>query len=232
MEDDMWCVSSSGSSISHRSATASKYQSGFHMDVEEFEEDEDIAVEYPCPFCSDDYDLIELCHHIDDEHHLEANHGICPVCSKRVKMHMVDHITTHHKDVLKISFFTSFQNLFLSSDQKDTSYREDPYSSDKYLQSLGDDYPPSMNHHLTSKVAVSDQFLSFINNTTLPNQTKLVQPDSSVEEKNLIKDSLAEKDKKVSSPLSDTEQLEKAKKCEFVQGILLSAMFDDGCDIF
>ncbi|KAL1216593.1 DEHYDRATION-INDUCED 19-like protein 2 [Cardamine amara subsp. amara] len=193
MEDDMWCVSSSGSSISHRSATASKYQSGFHMDVEEFEEDEDIAVEYPCPFCSDDYDLIELCHHIDDEHHLEANHGICP---------------------------------------KDTSYREDPYSSDKYLQSLGDDYPPSMNHHLTSKVAVSDQFLSFINNTTLPNQTKLVQPDSSVEEKNLIKDSLAEKDKKVSSPLSDTEQLEKAKKCEFVQGILLSAMFDDGCDIF
>jgi len=26
-------------------------------------------------------------------------------------MHMVDHITSHHRDVLKISFFVSFQNL-------------------------------------------------------------------------------------------------------------------------
>lgn len=112
---------------------------------------------------------------------------------------------------------------------------EDPYLSDKYLQSsLLDELPPSMNHHHyhTSKTVVSDQFLSFINNSPLPNQTKLVQPDSSVQDKNLIKDSSTEKEGKSSSPLSDTEQLEKAKKCEFVQGLLSSAMFDDGCDFF
>ncbi|ESQ36662.1 hypothetical protein EUTSA_v10008730mg [Eutrema salsugineum] len=220
MEDDMWAVSSSGSSRSHRSATAAKYQSGSYLDTEDFEEeDDDIAVDYPCPFCSDDYDLVELCHHIDEEHQLEANHGICPVCSKRVKMHMVDHITTHHRDVLK-------------SEQKQTSYMEDPYSSDKYLQSLLDELPPSMNHHHTSKTVVSDKFLSFINNSPLPNQTKLVQPDSSVQEQTLNKDSSTEEDWKSSAPLSDTEQLEKAKKCEFVQGLLSSAMFDDGCDFF
>ncbi|EOA38487.1 hypothetical protein CARUB_v10010253mg [Capsella rubella] len=219
MEDDMWCVSSSGSSRSYRSETAAKYQSGPYLDLEEFEEDEDIAVDYPCPFCSDDYDLVELCHHMNEEHHLEAYNGICPVCNKRVKAHMVDHITTHHRDVLK-------------SEQKEMSYREDPYSSDKYLQSLHDELPPVTNHHHTSKSVVSDQFLSFIDNTPMPNQTKRVQPDSSVEDKNLIKDATAAKEGASSLPLSDSEQLEKAKKCQFVQGLLSSAMFDDGCDFF
>lgn len=53
--------------------------SGSYLDTEDFEEDDDIAVEYPCPFCSDDYDLVELCHHIDEEHQLEANHGVCEI---------------------------------------------------------------------------------------------------------------------------------------------------------
>ena len=30
------------------------------------------------------------------------------------------------------------------------------------------------------------------------------------------------------SPLSDKEHLEKAKRCEFVQGLLLSTIFDGG----
>ncbi|CAN8311027.1 unnamed protein product [Cochlearia groenlandica] len=218
-DDDMWAVSSSGS----------KYQSGsyrfvngdFEEEEEEEEDDDDdeIAVDYPCPFCSDDYDdLLELCHHIDEEHQLQANHGICPVCSKRVKMHMVDHITTHHR-------------VKLYGEQKQTSYMEDPYStSDKYLHSLLDELPPSSNHHHTSKSVVSDQFLSFIDNSRLPNQTKIVQPVSSVEDKNQVKDSSStEKDL---STLSNSEQLEKAKKSEFVKELLSSAMFDDNCDLF
>lgn len=213
----MWAVSSSGSSRSHRSAaTTAKYQSGSYEsyrdsgDFEEEEEDDDVEVDYPCPFCSDDYDLVELCHHIDEEHHLEATYGACPVCSKMVKTRMVDHITTHHRDVLK-------------SGQKET-YAEDPYS---YRQ---DDLSPSMNHYHTAK---TDQFLSFLSNSPLPNQTKpVLEVDSSVENKTLIEDSSAGKDMKLSTPLSDGEQLEKAKKCEFVQGLLSSAMFDDGCDFF
>ncbi|OAP11937.1 hypothetical protein AXX17_AT1G01920 [Arabidopsis thaliana] len=132
-------------------------------------------------------------------------------------MHMVDHITSHHRDVLK-------------SEQKEMSYREDPYLSDKYLQPHLDELPPSMNHHQHPSKHVSDQFLSFINNSALPNQTKLVLPDSSVEDKNPIKDSSAAKEGTSSCPLSDSDKLEKAKKCEFVQGLLSSAMFDDECD--
>lgn len=37
---------------------------------------DEMAVNYPCPFCSDDYDLAELCEHIDEEHALDANNGV------------------------------------------------------------------------------------------------------------------------------------------------------------
>ena len=121
-------------------------------------------------------------------------------------------------------YLSSLDRKFYSG-QKET-YEEDPYSSsDNYLQ---DDLSPSMNHHHTSK---TDEFLSFLNNSPLPNQTKPAQEvESSVEDKALVEDS--GKDMKLSTPLSDSEQLEKANKCEFVQGLLSSAMFDDGCDFF
>lgn len=38
-----------------------------------------MAVDYPCPFCSDDYDLVELCHHIDEEHQLDSNNGVISI---------------------------------------------------------------------------------------------------------------------------------------------------------
>ncbi|KAK8499464.1 hypothetical protein V6N12_011549 [Hibiscus sabdariffa] len=71
------------------------------IDFEEIEEDGELKTEYPCPYCSEDFDLLGLCCHIDDEHHLEAGYGVCPVCALRVEMNMVDHITTQHGNVFK-----------------------------------------------------------------------------------------------------------------------------------
>lgn len=48
-------------------------------DVEGDDDDDEMAVEYPCSFCSDDYDLVELCHHIDEEHQLDANNGVISI---------------------------------------------------------------------------------------------------------------------------------------------------------
>lgn len=38
--------------------------------------DDDIREEYPCPFCSEFFDIVGLCCHIDDEHPVEANNGV------------------------------------------------------------------------------------------------------------------------------------------------------------
>lgn len=49
----------------------------FDFDYEEVDEDvDDLNSEYSCPFCSEEFDLVELCCHIDDEHPLEANFGV------------------------------------------------------------------------------------------------------------------------------------------------------------
>ncbi|KAL1225176.1 DEHYDRATION-INDUCED 19-like protein 5 [Cardamine amara subsp. amara] len=218
MENDLLGICGFDSSKKYRLEELAKYQSGSCIEFEDFEGDDDIdemAVEYPCPFCSDDYDLVELCHHIDEEHQLDANNGICPVCSRRVKMHMVDHITTQHSDVVKLE---QKQRLY-----KDESYSQFSPGTKRYLQSLINE-PLSTNR--TSK-SVPDPLLSFIFNIPSPNQSKLVLPDlssePSIEDKSSIRDS-TETD---GSPLSDTELLEKAKKREFVQGLISSAIFDD-----
>jgi hypothetical protein len=47
------------------------------IDFEDIEEeDDDLRTEYPCPYCTDDFDLVELCFHIDEEHYLEAKSGV------------------------------------------------------------------------------------------------------------------------------------------------------------
>ncbi|RVW39150.1 Protein dehydration-induced 19-like 3 [Vitis vinifera] len=75
------------------------------MGFEEFDGDEDIREEFPCPFCSEYFDIVGLCCHIDDEHPVEAKNGVCPICAIRVGVDMVAHITLQHGSVFKISFF-------------------------------------------------------------------------------------------------------------------------------
>lgn len=46
------------------------------MGFEEIDMDDDIREEYPCPFCTDYFDIVGLCCHIDDEHPTEAKNGV------------------------------------------------------------------------------------------------------------------------------------------------------------
>ena len=34
-----------------------------------------MRVDFPCPFCAEDFDIVGLCRHIDDEHQDEPNSG-------------------------------------------------------------------------------------------------------------------------------------------------------------
>lgn len=51
------------------------------MGFEEIDMDDDIREEYPCPFCSDYFDIVGLCCHIDDEHPIEAKNEVSPIIS-------------------------------------------------------------------------------------------------------------------------------------------------------
>lgn len=40
------------------------------------EGDEEVRPEYMCPFCTEDFDMVGLCCHIDEEHVVEAKNGV------------------------------------------------------------------------------------------------------------------------------------------------------------
>lgn len=43
---------------------------------EEMERDEESRPEFLCPFCAEDFDMVGLCCHIDEEHMVEAMNGV------------------------------------------------------------------------------------------------------------------------------------------------------------
>ncbi|RYR12904.1 hypothetical protein Ahy_B04g070185 isoform C [Arachis hypogaea] len=109
MDSDSW--------ISARLSTASRrYYSRSDLYVGGVHEDsdggggggggggDDFRAEFLCPFCADEYDVVGLCCHIDEDHPREAKNGVCPVCAKKVGMDLVGHITTQHGNFLRISF--------------------------------------------------------------------------------------------------------------------------------
>ncbi|GKV31982.1 hypothetical protein SLEP1_g40628 [Rubroshorea leprosula] len=106
MDADSWSVRLSSASKRYQSALQSR--SDMLMGFEEMDGDDDIREEFPCPFCSEYFDIVGLCCHIDDEHPVEAKNGVCPVCTVRVGVDMVAHITLQHGNIFKISFFHVF----------------------------------------------------------------------------------------------------------------------------
>ena len=46
------------------------------MGFDENDGDDDIREEFLCPFCSEYFDIVGLCCHIDEEHPMEAKNGV------------------------------------------------------------------------------------------------------------------------------------------------------------
>ncbi|XP_057961378.1 protein DEHYDRATION-INDUCED 19 homolog 3-like isoform X3 [Malania oleifera] len=62
-------------SASKRYQSALLSRSDMFMGFEEIDGDEELREEFPCPFCTEYFDIVGLCCHIDDEHPVEAKNG-------------------------------------------------------------------------------------------------------------------------------------------------------------
>ncbi|KAK8633578.1 hypothetical protein V6N13_014422 [Hibiscus sabdariffa] len=217
MDADSWtaCLSSTTRRY-HQSALQSR--SDMFMGFEEMDGEDDIREEFPCPFCSEYFDIVGLCCHIDDEHPVEARNGVCPVCALRVGVDMVAHITLQHGNIFK---------------RKRKSRRSGSHSTlsllrkelrEGNLQSLlggSSCVAPSSN-------SAPDPLLSsFI--LPMVDDCVSVQPHLSSDTSTVKKSSDVNKSERIvqSTPLSVKDQEEKAKRCEFVQGLLSSTILED-----
>nr|XP_043608984.1 protein DEHYDRATION-INDUCED 19 homolog 4-like [Erigeron canadensis] len=207
-----------------RLSTSKRYQSrsdAFHF-VEESDGDEQRA-EYLCPFCAEDFDIVGLCCHIDEEHPVQAKNGVCPICAKRVGTGLVSHITMQHGSLLKIQ---RKRRLRRGGSNSTFSYLKKELR-DGNLQSLlgGSSFsiPSSTNTEpdpLLFSFMYNDVVDTSQDQTDSPTATLLTVEGSS-------KDLLARSEKQQGATLSGEDQEEKARQSEFVQGLLMSTFLND-----
>ncbi|XP_011087470.1 protein DEHYDRATION-INDUCED 19 homolog 3-like isoform X1 [Sesamum indicum] len=217
------------SSASKRYQTALQSRSGMKWDsfdaemlmgFEEIDVDDDIREEYPCPFCTDYFDIVGLCCHIDDEHPVEARNGVCPVCAMRVGVDMVAHITLQHGNVFKMQ--RKRKSRKAGSHSTLSLLRRELREGN--LQSL---FGGSSCIVSSSNAAPDPLLSSFI--LPMVEDYENVPSHSSTESTSVKKsstDSISER-KVQQPPMSIKDQEEKAKRSDFVQGLLLSMMLDD-----
>jgi len=216
MDSDSWTTRSRRY---HHSSRSDVYNGGDEI----ADGDEEFSrPEFICPFCAEDFDVVGLCCHIDEEHAVEVKNGVCPICAKRVGMDLVGHITMQHGSLLKMQrkrrYRKSGSNLTFSMLRKELR--------DGNLQSL----LRGSQSLVSSSNSEPDPLLSsFMYNRPAVDEPASVKPHSSLEaisvEENLREDS---SDRNIQAPLiSEEDREERARKSEFVQGLLLSTFLDD-----
>ncbi|KAL4339738.1 hypothetical protein GQ457_08G004910 [Hibiscus cannabinus] len=216
MDADSW--SARLSSASKRYQSALQLRSDMLMGFEEIDGEDEIREEFRCPFCTEYFDIVGLCCHIDDEHPVEAKNGVCPVCAARVGVDMVAHITLQHGNIFKMQ-------------RKRRSRKGGSHSTLSLLRKeLREGNLQSLfgGSSIVSSNSAPDPLLSSFILPTVDDFVS-VQPHFSRETKTTKKSSDVNKSERTvkSSPLSVKDQGEKAKRCEFVQGLLLSIIPND-----
>ncbi|KAI6684957.1 hypothetical protein NL676_030870 [Syzygium grande] len=264
MDADSWSARLSSASKRYQSALQSR--SDMLMGFEEIDED-DIREEFSCPFCSEYFDIVGLCCHMDDEHPMEAKNGVCPVCTMRVGVDMVAHITLQHGNIFKISFqlymyctyFCCITSYLLLDFRLDCKLSALQYVC-LIFDILNGDYVQRKrksrkagNHStlfllrrelregtLQSLFGGSSCVVPSSNAAPDPLLSSFILPMNddfgSTKSRDMTETSLSKKssdgtlsERKVqSAPLSVKEQRERLKRCDFVRGVLLSTVLDDG----
>nr|ABA99553.1 fiber protein Fb2, putative, expressed [Oryza sativa Japonica Group] len=210
------------------------------MEEAEGSEGEEEAAEVACPFCDEEFDGFGLCCHIEDEHQAENRAGVyklihevflscfhyrvlkvCPICYDAVGMDLVSHITSEHP-----SFFKGKWRNRRVSHGSHSSTRATLKKDAAYLQYRYGGSTRAASHNTDPDPLLS----SFVGNFTDTDLPKDVQQEfrDETDEKS---DSLVQKEQKpvesADEPLLPEVKEERTRRSQFVQGLVLSLMFDD-----
>ncbi|XP_039126756.1 protein DEHYDRATION-INDUCED 19 homolog 2-like isoform X1 [Dioscorea cayenensis subsp. rotundata] len=184
--------------------------------------DDESRTEFLCPFCNEEFDILGLCFHIDDDHPVEARNGICPVCADRVGVDLVGHITMQHA-----SYFKMQRRRRLRKGSTGThsipSLMKSEYRQGNLHSFLGGSCSAPV-----SASAVPDPLLSsFIFTMPVADSSKDVLAESLDESSATYKSSDDNLVESVELSMSDQNQQEKAQRSEFVRELVLSTIFED-----
>ncbi|CAN1151064.1 Protein DEHYDRATION-INDUCED 19 homolog 7 [Linum perenne] len=233
MASDSW-----GSRFSTSSSRRHQIRPGSDLFEEERELEDDPKAEYLCPFCAEDFDVLGLCCHMDEEHPVETKNGVCPVCAKRVGLDIVGHITTQHQSLFKISFSLLLQSkhdrALSCSARKRRLRKGGPNSTFSSLlkKELRDGSLQSLlgGSTFVSSTEPDPLLSSFMFNPSGLDEAPSIGRAASVEttpaKDSVVNESLI-REVDPSALVSKKETEEKSRRCEFVRGLVLSTILDE-----
>ncbi|XP_022022488.1 protein DEHYDRATION-INDUCED 19 homolog 4 isoform X3 [Helianthus annuus] len=209
MDPNSWTRLSTSISSSRR--YQSRSADAFHL-VEETDVDEP-RPEYLCPFCAEDFDIVGLCCHIDEEHTLQAKNGV--MLSLYYGTHCCLFLTKYYvqrkRRIRRVGSNSTYSAL-------KRELREGNLHA-----FLGGSSFSGMSSVNTEPDPLLSSFM--YNNVVDPSQDQTrssTEAISVVESSN--KDFVARSEK---HQVAGEDQEEKARRSEFVQGLLLSSFLND-----
>ncbi|XP_070051641.1 protein DEHYDRATION-INDUCED 19-like isoform X2 [Nicotiana tomentosiformis] len=127
------------------------------LSIDDFEVEEEIRPDFPCPYCYEDFDIASLCSHLEEEHSCESKVTVCPICSHKVSRDMLSHITVQHGHLKHMQRRRRLRRVAIPSSQALSLLGRD--LREAHLQVLlgGSGYRSSST---TSTTAANDPFLS------------------------------------------------------------------------
>ncbi|GAB2217809.1 hypothetical protein Drorol1_Dr00001021 [Drosera rotundifolia] len=207
---------------SHRASTTASSNSSFrrfqssksevYLGGEDGEIEEECKPEFLCPFCGEEFDVVGLFCHIEEEHPVEVMNGVCPVCAKRVGMDMRKRRSRKGASSSIFSLLKKeLRDVNLQSLLEGSSYLQFSSNSD-----LDIDQNPDPDPLLSSFIYSSPSAEGHVKGVPAEEASSRVETKA----QNAVESNERPQ-------LSDKDEEEQAQRSEFVQQMLLSTILDD-----
>ncbi|KAK9936418.1 hypothetical protein M0R45_013261 [Rubus argutus] len=152
MDSEFW---TSRLAAAKRQYTMQHHHQSSHLDrlsIDDFEVEDDVRPDFPCPYCYEDFDIASLCSHLEDDHSCESRVTVCPICSVKVTRDMLSHITLQHGH---LSLAETSQVLLGSGGYRSDNANVSNAATDPFLSSLILNFPASGADEISKSVVTT-----------------------------------------------------------------------------
>ncbi|KAH0435370.1 hypothetical protein IEQ34_026634 [Dendrobium chrysotoxum] len=153
-----------------------------YLGFEEMEGDEDEwRPEFPCPLCDEDFDIVGLCSHIDDDHPFEAKNGVL-VCTYLSLWNFVE-LVCHGYDLYRLLLLNSLMCAYSQHKRRLRKGSSGSHGALNFLRKeVRDGSLQSLlggsSRLITPSHAAPDPLLSsFISNVPIADSSRIVEPE-------------------------------------------------------
>ncbi|XP_017225721.1 protein DEHYDRATION-INDUCED 19 homolog 4 isoform X2 [Daucus carota subsp. sativus] len=201
------------------SSRRSPFQPDPFSEEEDVEGGEEERPEYTCPFCAEDFDMVGLCCHLETDHKTETKNEVCSICDQKVGTDLVGHITIEHADLLKVQRRRRYRRAsslsFIRRELRQLNLPNVAEGSNWAAAAANTDADPLLS--------------SFMSNPPAKDEQTSIEPRSSEKAVTVEGTSAGSSSERVQPPVlteqEREERAEKARRSNFVQGLVMSSFF-------